>query len=331
MKEPGLTPDGRTLGWIVAGGLASALFFFSSIFIPLAGSFLGILAPLPIAVLSLRRGWMGGALASLVAALLIGLAFKPIVALYFFVQFAFLGLIAVYLLERDASFGLTLLISALAVAAGFSLLIALQASSLHQGFFETLKKPVQENVRMVLENYPGMSRAEAKEMEAMFQKMLSLVIVLVPALIVIGSWLILMVNFYLIDRLNLTGGGKILARFDLNAWRLPDHFIWLVILPGFGVYFLHATPRIVSLNILIAALTAYFFQGLCVINYYLAKKRMPPLVKAVIYFTLFVIQIVAVMVVLMGLLDMWMDFRKIFHKRPAERDDSPDDTQHPSE
>jgi len=37
-----------------------------------------------------------------------------------------------------------------------------------------------------------------------------------------------------------------------------------------------------------------------------------------IYFTLFVIQIVAVMVVLLGLLDMWMDFRKIFHKKPEE-------------
>ncbi len=318
MEKPGLDLDGRTIGWIVAGALASALFFFASIFVPLVGSFLGILAPLPIIALSLRRGWSWGALAACGAAFAVGFALKPIVALYFFVQFALLGLIAVVLLERQASFGMTMLASSLVVAAGFFLLIYLQASSHHQGFFETLKKPVQENVKMVLQNYPGISGAEAKEMEHMFQKMLSLLIVLVPVLIVIGSWLILMVNFYLVDRLHLVPGRKILRDFDLNTWRVPDHFIWLVIVPGFGVFFLHGTPRIVSLNVLIAALTVYFFQGLCIINYYFARKKVPPFIKALVYFTLFVIQIVAAMVVLLGLLDMWMDFRRIFHKKPEE-------------
>ena len=318
MNTPGFYPDGKTLGWTVAGAVASALFFFASIFVPLVGSFLGILAPLPIIALSLREGWNWGALAACGAAIVVGFALKPIVALYFFVQFALLGLIAVVLLERRASFGIMMLVSSLVVAAGFFFLIHLQASSLHQGFFETLKKPVQENVKMALQNYPGISGTEAKEMERVFQKMLSLLIVLVPVLIVIGSWLILMVNFYLVDRLHLVPGRRILGDFERNTWRVPDHFIWLVIIPGFGVFFLHGTPRIVSLNVLIAALTVYFFQGLCIINYYFAQKEVPAFIKALIYFTLFVIQIVAAMVVLLGLLDMWMDFRKIFHKKPEE-------------
>ncbi len=306
------------MGWIVAGGFTSALFFFSSIFIPLIGSFLGILAPLPIMVLYLRRGFTGGAFAALVATLVIGFALKPVVALYFFVQFAMLGLAAAYLIEKRASFGLTMLVSSFFVAAGFFLLIGFQASSLHQGFFETLKKPIQQNIHMALQNYPGLSGTEAQEMQAMFQKMLSLLIVLVPTLIIIGSWLILMVNIYLIDRIHLVPGREILKDFDLNVWRAPDHFIWFVILPGFGVFLLHGTVRVIAMNVLIAALTVYFFQGLCIINYHLAKRNMPPFVRVLVYFVLFVIQIVAVMVVLMGLLDMWMDFRKIFHKKPEE-------------
>ena len=312
------------MGWIVAGGFTSALFFFSSIFIPLVGSFFGILAPLPIMVLYLRRGFSIGAFAALVAALVIGFALKPVVALYFFVQFAMLGLAASYLIEKRASFGLTMLISSLLVTAGFFLLIWVQASSLHQGFFETLKKPIQENIHMALQNYPGLSGTEAQEMQTMFQKMLSLLIVLVPTLIVIGSWLILMVNIYLIDRIHLVPGREILRDFDLNGWRAPDHFIWFVILPGFGVFLLHGTSRIIGLNVLIAALTVYFFQGLCIINFYLAKKNMPPLVRALVYFVLFIVQIVVVMVVLMGLLDMWMDFRKIFHKKPEKSPPPPE-------
>jgi uncharacterized protein YybS (DUF2232 family) len=318
MKESGLYPDGKTVVWIVAGGVTSAIFFFTSIFVPLVGSFIGILAPLPVLILSLRRGWSAGILTSLAATLIVGFALKPMVALYFFVQFAMLALVASYLIENRATFGVTMLLSAVIVASGFFLLIGWQASSMHLGFFETLKKPIQENVQVVLQNYPGLSGEEAKEMQAMFQKMLSLLIVLVPTLIVIGSWLILLVNLYLLDRLHFVLGRKVLKAYDLNVWRVPDHFIWFVILPGFGVFLLHGTYRIVALNILIAALTVYFFQGFCIINFYLAKKDVPPFIKILIYFTLFVIQIVAVMVVVLGLLDMWIDFRKIFHKKPEE-------------
>jgi|GEM_PF-1438087 len=328
MREPGFYPDGRTLGWIVAGGVTSALFFFSSIFIPLVGSFLGILSPAPILILSFKKGGMAGFLTSLAAAFMIGFAFKPVVALFFFAQFALLGLVAFHLIERRVSFGITMLVTSLVVAGGFFLLIEFQAVSANQGFFETLRKPVQENIKMALQSYPGLTGTEVQEMQAMFQKMLSLLIVLVPTLIVIGSWLILMVNLYLLDRLHLVPGREILRDFDLNTWRAPDHFIWLVILPGFGVFLSHGTLRVIALNVLIAALTVYFFQGLCIINYYLARKNVPPFIKAMIYFTLFVIQIVAVMVVLLGLLDMWMDFRKIFHKRPEEtppRENPPDE------
>jgi len=316
MKRSDSHPNGKTLVWTVAGAMTSALFFFSSLFVPLIGSFLGILAPLPLLALLLREGWRMGGLASLGAVFIVGVAIKPVIALYFFVQFVLLGLVAVYLLEKRATFGYVMLVSSLVVMIGFFSLLAFRAHSLHQGVFETLKKPIQENIHMVLENYPGMSVGETREMEGMFQKMLSLLIVLVPVLVVIGSWLILFVNFYLLDRIQLVPGRKILEGFDLNRWRTPDHFIWLVIFPGFAIFFLSGTFRIVALNVLVASLTVYFFQGLCIVNFYLERRKMPSFVKFLIYFTLVVVQVVAVLVVIMGLLDMWLDFRRIFPIKP---------------
>ncbi len=302
------------MGWIAAGGSASALFFFSSIFVPLIGSLLGILAPIPLIVLYLRRGWTSGALASLIAALFVGIALKPVVSLYFLVQFAVLGLVASHLVEKRVSFGLVMLVSSIAVASGFFLLIGVQASFAHQGFFETLKRPLQENIQAVLKSYPGLSGTEAEKTAKMFQKMLSLLVVLIPALIVIGSWTILVVNLYLIDRFHLLPGRELLKPFALNTWKAPDPLIWFVIIPGFAVFLLHGTLRIIGLNILIVVLTVYFFQGLCVINYFFSRKNVPPFVKLLFYFILFVIQIMAIMVVIMGLLDMWVDFRKISHE-----------------
>lgn len=313
------------MGWIVAGGVTSALFFFSSIYVPLVGSFLGILAPIPIIILFLRRGWKGGLYSSLVAVLFVGFTLKPIVAVYFFVQFVMLGLVAAYLIKNRASFGVIMLVSSLAVAVGFFLLIGIQAFHSHQGFFDALKKPLQENVHAVLKSYPGLSGTEAEDASKMFQKMLSILIVLIPSLIVIGSWVILLVNFYLIDRLHLLPGRGLLKTFDLNIWKAPEHLIWFVIVPGFAVFLLHGSLRIIALNIMIATLTIYFFQGFCVVNFFFARKGVPPLVKMLIYFVLFVIQIVAVMVAVIGLLDMWMDFRKLSkgHETPTTSNEGP--------
>ncbi len=311
MDKPGLYPNGKTLGWIVAGGFLSALFFFASVFVPLLGSFLGILAPIPIMVLCLRKGWVQGGLATLVAALFVGVALKPVVSLYFLVQFGMLGLIASALIKRRFSFGSLMLISSLTVAAGFFLLIGAHAVAAHQGVFDVLKKPLQANIQAVLNAYPGLSGENARETAQMFRKMVSLLIDLVPALIIIGSWMILLIDLYFIDRFRLIPGQQVLKSYDLNTWKAPEHFIWFVIIPGFAVFLLHGTLRVIGINILIIALTAYFFQGLCIINSYFVKKNLPPFLKFLFYFLMFILQVVAIMVVLLGLLDMWFNFRKL--------------------
>ncbi len=315
MGKPGLYPDGRTLGWIVVGGAASALCFFASILVPLIGSFIGILAPVPIMTLYLRKGWGEAAFSAAVGALVIGLGLKPMVALYFLVQFAMLGWVASYLIEKRMPFGVVMLFSSLAVAGGFFLLIGVQAIAAHKGLFEILKKPLQDNIQGVLSAYPGLTGTKARETEVMFRKMLSILIVLIPALILIGSWMILLIDIYIIDRFRLYPEKKLMKLYDLNTWKAPDPLIWFVIVPGFAVFLMHGTVRMIALNILIVVLTIYFFQGLCVVNHYFNRKRASSFIRFLFYLLMFLLQIVAIAVLLIGLLDMWMDFRKIFHKK----------------
>jgi len=322
MSGPGLTPSGRAMGWVVAGGAASALLFFFSLYLPFVGTLFGILAPLPLIAVCLRMRWLSGGLAVVFASLLIASALTPLVSLYFFVQFGLLALISSYLMKKHASFGFMMLLSSLAVMGGFLLLIGIQAAHANQGFFEALRIPLEKNVTAMFKSYPGFSGVEAQNTAKMFKKMVSWLVILVPSLIVVGSWAILLVNLYFLDRFHLVSRGEILKFYHLNRWRSPDPLIWLVILPGFGAFLFHGMVRGISFNILIAALTIYFFQGLCVINFYLDQKKIPPFLRFAIYFTLFVIQIIAILVLVMGLLDMWMDFRRLSRKNGA---DSPRD------
>jgi len=317
MREPGLTPSGRAMGWVIAGGASSALLFFFSLYMPVVGMLFGVLAPLPLMTVCLRMKWLSGVIAVIFAGLLIGVAIAPIISLYFFVQFGVLALVSVYLMEKRASFGMVMLVSSLAVMSGFLLLIGIQAAFTNQGFFEALRKPLEKNITEMFKTYPGFTGPESQDTVKMFKKMVSWLVVLVPSLIVVGSWAILLMNFYFLDKFHLVSRGSILKYYRLNRWRAPDFLIWLVILPGFAAFLFHGMLRGFSLNILIASLTIYFFQGLCVINFYLDRKNAPPFLKLAIYFILFVIQIVALLVLAMGLLDMWMDFRRLSGKKGA--------------
>ena len=213
------------MGWIVAGGAASALLFFFSLYLPFVGTLFGILAPLPLIAVCLRMRGLSGWIAVVFAGLLIGIALTPVVSLYFFVQFGLLALVSSYLMKKRASFGLMMFLSSLAVMGGFLLLIGIQAAHANQGFFEALRIPLEKNITAMFTAYPGLSGAEAQEAAKMFKKMVSWLVVLVPALIVVGSWAILLVNLYFLDRFHLVSRGEILKAYHLNGWRTPDHLI----------------------------------------------------------------------------------------------------------
>lgn len=98
-------------------------------------------------------------------------------------------------------------------------------------------------------------------------------------------------------------------------FRLPDLFIWTSLFAAFfslvpvGIDSLEK----ISLNIVIVSVVAFFFQGLAVTEFLTRTFRFGPFSKMVLYI-LIVLQL-APAVVLIGLTDYWVDFRKRLRKK----------------
>jgi len=98
-------------------------------------------------------------------------------------------------------------------------------------------------------------------------------------------------------------------------FRLPDAFIWVSLFAAFFslVSFDQALVQKVALNIAIVSSVAFFFQGIVVAEFMTRAFRVGPIAKTILYVFLFFQ--VAPALILVGLIDYWVDFRKKMRKK----------------
>jgi uncharacterized protein YybS (DUF2232 family) len=134
---------------------------------------------------------------------------------------------------------------------------------------------------------------------------------LLPALVLAGTTFFVWLNV-LLGRFLFQRHGMWYPDFgDLSRWKIPDKIVWFLIVSGILVLVPVRVIRIVGLNILIILLFFYLFQGLSIINFYFNKKNMPMFVRVFCYVLIFVQQFFLLLVVGLGLIDVWADFRKL--------------------
>ena len=92
---------------------------------------------------------------------------------------------------------------------------------------------------------------------------------------------------------------------------MPDRYVWLAIVSAASGMLPLGNFRLLALNILIILMFFYFLQGLAIVSFFFRKKRVPSFVRIIGYFLIFVQQYLLLLVVGVGLIDVWADFRKL--------------------
>ena len=103
---------------------------------------------------------------------------------------------------------------------------------------------------------------------------------------------------------------------DLSLWKTLDKTVWLVVIAGICIMVPLEGLRILGLNILIIILFIYMLQGLAIVSFFFQKKNVPLFLRIFGYFLVFAQQFLLLIVAGLGLIDMWVDFRKL-GKRPG--------------
>ncbi len=211
---------------------------------------------------------------------------------------------------------MTTLVFGSSVVTFFVLLILIQGDfslfigSVHQYFLTALDQFISLNKAAGLEGEELLFLQQNREMIA--SSMLRILPAVLVSLTIFLSWLNLVVAKKLFGHLKYLGELQ-----ELFTFRIPFYFIWVVIscltLFLLNVYFVRLEKlEFLLLNFFIVFLTLYFFQGLSIISFYLAVKRLASWIRLLCYSLLLLfIQPFGILLIVVGFFDSWFNFRKL--------------------
>ena len=291
----------------------------ASVMVPLIGPLLGLLAPLPYIYYSSKLGIRNGALVAAVALGAVGL-FAAIAGyprlLLVAVEFGLVGMGLSFIFRMSA--GLTVLAgTVLMVAVGLAFLLVL-AGAKEMGFVEMVEQYMLNHLEATLKIYGAGGQVKgAAGLTDVHRALIEGVMKVFPALAVIGAsfsvWLNVVVSRYVLRRAGLPAPDL----GPLEQWRAPDNLVWLLIVSGFSLFLFSGGLKYLAINVFMVVSVVYLYQGVSIVSFFLKKYNVPGWLRPLVYFFLFVQQVITVAIALGGLFDQWLDFRRI-HKRQIQ-------------
>jgi uncharacterized protein YybS (DUF2232 family) len=293
-----------------AAALAGA-FFLAGGAIPLIGGILMMLAPAPILVYAVGRPSpnLRATIAVLLATAFVAILWGPIGGLAYFVSFGLATAIACYMLERRLSFEMITAVGA-GVMVGASVVAALLLMGGPDALIKTVHDELVQGMARGQDFYKllGMQQTIAPDTQA---SVISLTMRLSPAFALLVAAASMMLNLRVFWR--WTGPQRLAYSLfgDLSKWSAPEWMIWLLLAGGFGLFIPVSAMRDIALNGFICVGAVYFCQGLAIIGFYFQSLAVPSIVRGIIYFVVFAQPVVAALVGVAGVFDMWIDFRRL--------------------
>ncbi len=306
---------------VISGLLMLLLLYFASLQLAMLSILLSALLPLPIILTVSRAGWKAGLLICAAA----------LAILIYLEKFAGLK-VELFPLVHMSLVGLTLALLALrafppeVIIAGSTLVgFLLQAGVIFFLAYQQGLRPMAYLEQTVATVWSGVSplvdpekvlEKELQQVGMTLTDMLSLVAQLTPALLFINNCLVALAN-YLLGR-TLEGQRRWTApKVPLSCWEAPGWLIFVLIGSGFLLLLASDTLQIAALNFFLSCLVLYFLQGVAILAFSFQRYQVPQALRWTIYLILILIKPAMVLVMLMGLVDLWLDFRRL-HQPPSE-------------
>jgi len=114
--------------------------------------------------------------------------------------------------------------------------------------------------------------------------------------------------------LNKIGGTSPWPKYQL--WQLPERVVWVVIAGAAFALLPFSSLKVFGINLLIFISLIYCFQGLAIISYYLHTWNVPIFLRSFLYVIVVFQSFGTILLLGLGLADVWLDFRKL--KKPPE-------------
>lgn len=285
---------------------------------PVALLVVGVLTPLPVLVAGWRLGkWAALALA-LAAAVLI-FCLHPTLHTFWqnlgFMNLLAMGVVLASLQCRGVSAPQAIIYTVVALSVLAVLIFFGQAFYLGltpQDLLAQKTAEIMATVAKILGDAGGASGAlipsvASADLQVLLERLL-------PGLMIANMGLVAWLNVVLARQLYfLLGWGEMEP--PLSRWVAPEWLIFPLLGAGFLLLVPVAAVRFVGLNLLLVLALFYFAQGLAVVATWFQRLGLPRVLRIIGYPLMFLNPVFFVIITL-GLMDLWLDFRRLH--RPKE-------------
>jgi uncharacterized protein YybS (DUF2232 family) len=292
---------------------ASTVFLFlSGIAVPPIGVAIFPLVPQPVLSFGIKYG-VGGGMGVVLVALAILLLWGGKELAFIYSVFAVIVGLLFLLLGRVRTIETLVFGLAAVISAGFTgVLLYLFGSwgamlqDLRGNLNDSLAAAVQMQEKM------GFPQENIELLKERAPQVVEIVLQLLPAAVFISLGLIVLFNILLLCRRFPEKREQWMTLTSLLTWKAPDVLVWPLIASGFAMFL----PGFVLLkafaaNFLLVIAVCYFFQGLAIVAYFFNKNSVPRFVRGIVYIFIVFQQIFTLLVVGLGLFDLWADFRRL--------------------
>ncbi|MGW8194348.1 MAG: DUF2232 domain-containing protein [Desulforhopalus sp.] len=226
-------------------------------------------------------------------------------------------LLSGYVLERSAAKDdkphVSGMKGVLALTGGWLVVVSALSLGSETSIYGQLVHTFDEGISDALEYYRNSSSISADTLvvlEATLHRMKVIIPIIMPA--ILGSLILFIVWFTMVtanmlfDRL-----GQKTPWNEYRFWQLPEKCIWLAI--GTGIFALLPLQalRNIGINGLILLSSVYCFQGLSIAVFFMYKWNVPLLLRSFFYVMLIFQSFGTIMLLIVGISDIWFDFRKL--------------------
>jgi uncharacterized protein YybS (DUF2232 family) len=312
-KSPVLPRNTLIAKEIIVGVVATLLFFLSVAMVPVFGIFAGIFTPLPTLLVYYRWGtpwafWVPGGATVLGYALLALLNLSQ--SLPYLLEMLLLGFLLGMGMRRNWSLEWTVGTAGLLVftLGTISFLLTSEGGTESSGI--QMERDLRETVAMILQQY-GAAAPDRALVEEAFQKMLPLLIKLLPGAALASTLMACWLNLFVAKRYCRIHQLPMPDWIEWRHWRAPDFLVWIVIAAGIALLLPYGFLKTPGLNALMVLGVLYLFQGLAIVGFYFDKWKLPRMIRAFLYVVILVQQFFTLGAVLIGLFDIWIDFRRL--------------------
>ncbi|QEM68039.1 DUF2232 domain-containing protein [Geobacter sp. FeAm09] len=295
---------------VILGTAATFALFAVSFVLPPLGFFTGLLAPFPVVYYRLRQG-RGPAFAILaLAGAALTAAVSPNAGAIYLLQCGVIALLLPELLLRGHSAARTIAWTTGVSAAVVAVVTGILALVSNQDLQQALSGEISTSISRALALYEksGVKGEELSMVKKSMDMAAALLIRIYPSLVTILLGIMAGCNLALIRRPAFLMG----YRFNLGNFkdlRLPEPLVWLLIAAGFAMLVPNEFVTIPALNVLVVTATLYFLQGLAVIQTIIARQAFYSVIRLFFWVMLLVQPYLAAIVAVLGIFDLWGDFR----------------------